>query len=255
MIKTIVEVIQIGIGLFGVALIGVLIEDILKDNPAYRKAHREKVYEWVLGLRKEFPRFCLALSFLIFSSTVCFAELDPNNPSTKYPVGGGRILTQEEVAYNEAHGIYAVNDKRAKPQTADEIAEGKFAQENMGRDAQGNCVVIPPKTGQRQVISSRLALTPDGQLEGIPTNSELAEHRQAIAKVRAQNEKNAREAGLHFEDLPEEKEKIEKKILDLSEESLKASDDKVKEWDKDKKGETAKYEAPKVFVSYETQKP
>lgn len=254
-IKTIVEVLVAIVGFFGLSFIVVLAEyDWKVNNRKYREEHRKKVYDWVLGLRKDFPTFCLVLSFLFLSSSLCFAELDPNNPSSKYPVGGGRVLTQEECAYNEAHGIYAVNDKRAKPLTADQVAEFKFADENMGRDAQGNAVVIPKATGKRQVISSRLALTPDGQLEGIPTGDEMAEHRKAIAEVRKRNQDNARKAGLHFEDLPEEKEKIGKGIVEEGEKHLQKAEERLAQNEKDKKGETEQYQY-KTLVSFETQRP
>ena len=239
------------VGVFAIGFVKVLIEDIYNSTPKRRAEHQKQIAEWLSGFRKEFPTLLLILSILFLYSAIGLAE---DNPSNQHPVGGGRVLTQAEVSYNEAHKIYAVNDERRRPPTPDEIAEDSFAQANMGRDAQGNAVLNAPKTGKRQIISSRLAITPDGQFEGIPTVTELDEHRAVLEKVKERNRQHAKEAGLACRDLPkDEQEKIEKEIIETGDKTINAEQARIDQWDKDKKGETPKYEVPKVFVSKERE--
>jgi len=194
----------------------------------------------------------IVLFLCLFSST-CFAgRINTGSPSDKYPVGGGRILTAEECAWNEAHGIYAIGDPRRPPQTADEIAEGRFADQNMIVNEQGDCEVRPKATGQRQVISSRLAVNENGQLEAIPTNGELEQQKTKLEEIREHNQKAFEEAGLRLKGDPEAKksEEARQAIKDMQDSGVASWQAQIDQWERDKSGETPIYNY-KAFVSYE----
>jgi hypothetical protein len=190
----------------------------------------------------------IAVSISLLFSSLCLAE---ENPSDNFPVGGGRTLTQAEVAYNEGHNIYAVNDPRSAPKTQDEIAENNFAQANMGRDAQGNAVVIPKATGQRQIISSRRVVNEQGQIEGIPDANEIAERK---ALLKAHKEKDARNiAGMTRwgEDDPVQSAETEAKMKEASAKADKEAQDKIERFEKDAENYRA---SMKTLVSLEKTK-
>ena len=242
MIKTIVEVIIGIVGLFGVSFIVVLIQDALKDNPKYKEEHRKKLYDWLIGARKDFPHFIILLSFLLLSPTVCSAQKLE-----------GDIMTPDQVAEAKAKGYKFCDGTNETP---DEIAESRFAHDNMIINAQGNRELKIPVTGQRQIISNRLAVNENGQLEGIPDDNEFIQQRKTLQAIKERNKQAFEEAGLRLNGDPQrdKQERENKEGRALGEIAEKRGQDVIDQWEKDKKGETPRYVPQKALVSYETIK-
>ena len=170
MIKTIVQVIVGIVGLFGVAFIGVLIQDVLKDNPKYKEEHRKKLYDWLIGARKDFPRFIIILSFLLLYPIICFAgeirfaEDVSAEQRAKLTSEQETSIQQQLQAQRNDPALHAQRLEEAKQyeirqaqRTPDQIAEDKFADENVVTNAQGNRELKIPVTGQRYIISGHSA--------------------------------------------------------------------------------------------------
>jgi len=239
MIKTIAEVITGLVGLFGVTLIGVLIQDALKDNPTYRKAHQEKVYDWLLGLRKDFPTFILVLSFLLLASAISSAEQQP--------------ITAEQ-------GVEAQAKAKSNAQK-----EYDFDKQFIAPNGHGgyDCT---PIVKERTVISDRMIANPDGTTEwfGDKGIDKTLQEREANLIAIRESQRAHREALLAHGKASGDPD-IEKSVKDLEDFQNQAEKDfGWEKKDKEQKEAKAKYDAEqaekeykeryKTLVSFETTK-
>lgn len=169
---------------------------------------------------------------LLFSSFCLAEELTPEQSASIQQ----QIQAQlNDPALNQQKlEEYKQYEARKASRTPDEVAEERFNEQNMIINERGEREVRPQATGQRQIISSRLVVNEQGQIEGIPDENERAVRKEMLKEIKKRDANNI--AGMkrwNEQDDPVQTAETEAKMKEASAKADKETQDKIDQWEKD----------------------